>query len=68
MNSDKPDYSGMTGNERLYAAGLLPEWDAAVKSRNRERMMQLLGEVGLSEDEAALAADAVLANPKRYGF
>ncbi len=28
----RPDYSGMTVNERLFSAGLLEDWDAAKKS------------------------------------
>ncbi|MBZ5591658.1 MAG: hypothetical protein LAP39_05445 [Acidobacteriia bacterium] len=57
----------MTTNERLSVAGLLTEWDMAVKARNRERMIQLLAQVDLSE-QAASIADSVLANPKRYRF
>ena len=58
-----PDYSGMTTNERLFVAGLLTEWDAAVKARNRALMIELLSQVDLSEQAAAIA-DRVLANPK----
>jgi len=39
----------MTVNERLYAAGLLDGWDAAAKSRDRRRMVELLCEVDLLE-------------------
>jgi hypothetical protein len=35
-------YAGMTTNERLFDAGLLSKWDAAARSRNRERMIELL--------------------------
>jgi len=45
---DKPDYSGMTVNERLFAAGLLDAWDAAVNARNRNRMIEVLLEVDLA--------------------
>ena len=62
-----PDYSGMTTNERLHAAGLLAAWDMAVKLRNRKRMIELLAQVDLGE-QAASIADTVLADPKRYGF
>jgi hypothetical protein len=67
MPERNPDYTGMSTNERLSAAGLLTEWDQAVRLRNRERMMQLLSQVDLSE-QAASIADTVLANPKRYGL
>jgi hypothetical protein len=53
----------MTTNERLFVAGLLTEWDAAVKARNRALMIELLSQVDLSEQAAAIA-DRVLANPK----
>ena len=64
---DKPDYSGMTVNERLFAAGLLDAWDEAVRGRNRSRMIEVLLEVGLAHDAEPIS-DAVLANPKFYGF
>ena len=64
---DKADYSGMTVNERLYAAGLLDAWDAAAKSRDRNRMVELLNEVDLS-NQAEWISDKILANPKFYGF
>jgi hypothetical protein len=62
---DKPNYSGMTVNERLYEAGLLDAWDAAASSRNRDRLIELLGKVGLSE-QAEWISSTVLSNPKRY--
>ena len=65
--NEKPDYNAMTVNERLFTAGLLAAWDAAVRSRNRDRMIELLNEVELS-NQAASISDAVLANPKFYGF
>lgn len=63
----RPDFSAMTTNERLVVAGLLDKWDAAARSRNRERMINVLKRVE-SGDQAAAIADAVLSNPKRYGF
>lgn len=61
------DFAGMTTNERLYFAGLMPEWDAAAQSRNRERMVEILSRVGLGS-QANDIAGTVLADPKRYGF
>lgn len=61
------DFTGMTTNERLYFAGLMPEWDAAAHSRNRERMVEILCRVGLGT-QADDIAGTVLADPKRYGF
>ncbi len=63
----KPDYSGMTVNERLFSAGLIADWDVAAHSRNRKRMVELLTKVDL-EDEADQIVDTILSNPQRYGF
>lgn len=60
-------FAGMTINERLYFAGLTPEWDAAAHSRDRESMVGILCRVGLCS-QADDIARAVLADPKRYGF
>lgn len=58
---------GMTTNERLFFAGLMPEWDAAARSRNREKMVEILCRIGLGS-QADEITGAVLADPKRYGF
>ena len=63
----EPRYAGMTTNERLFEAGLLSEWNAATSSRDRERMIELLGKVDLG-DQAEWIADTVLSNPEKYGF
>ncbi len=60
-------YAGMTTNKRLFDAGLLSEWSAAARSRNRERMIELLGKVDLG-DPAESIANTVLSNPEKYGF
>jgi hypothetical protein len=59
--------AGMTTNERLFLAGLLPEWDEAAHSRNGERMVEILCKIGLG-GQANEIAGAVLADPQRYGF
>jgi hypothetical protein len=59
-------YSGMTVNERLFAAGLLNEFDAAIRDGNRSEMIELLGRVELG-DEAADIVDKIMAHPTRYG-
>jgi len=63
-----PDYGGMTVNERLFEAGLMSEFDSAVRARDREHIIAVLMRVALSKDDAAFTADTILANPKRYGF
>jgi hypothetical protein len=60
-------YDGMTVNERLFEAGLIPEWDAAARSRNRDKMVELLTKVDLGE-QAERILDTVLSNPEQYGF
>jgi hypothetical protein len=64
---DKPNFGGMTTNARLYAAGLLDAWDAAVHARDRDRMIEVLCQVDLAS-QAESISDLVLLNPGRYGF
>jgi hypothetical protein len=63
----KSQYGGMTVNERLSDAGLMPEWDTAASSRNTERMIELLGKVDLA-DQAESIVETILSNPRKYGF
>jgi hypothetical protein len=58
----------MTVNERLFTAGLLGEWDAAIDAGQRENAVAVLMQVDMSEDSAAATVDAVLADPSKYGF
>jgi anti-sigma28 factor (negative regulator of flagellin synthesis) len=58
------ELSGMTVNERLFARGLLSQWDAAVKEKNRNAMIQLVSEVELA-DQAASIADSALQREER---
>jgi hypothetical protein len=52
---------GMTVNERLFATGLLPAWDAAVLSKDRTTMIELLKRVELAS-QADIIADSALKN------
>jgi hypothetical protein len=63
---DEPSLAGMTVNERLFHVGILDQWDAAVRRRDRNGMIALLEQVELTEPH--LTVDAVLANPRAYGF
>lgn len=65
--SGESKYPGMTVNERLWEAGIMDAWDTAAISRDRDRMIELLGQVELAS-QAEKIVDSVLANPKRYGF
>lgn len=63
---DEQSLVGMTVNERLFHVGILDQWDAAVRRRDRKQMIVLLERVDIAEPH--LTVDAVLANPKMYGF
>ena len=63
----RADYGGMTVNERLVIAGLFEQWDIAVRTRNRQRMIEILGHVALA-NQAESITDTTLANPKKYGY
>jgi hypothetical protein len=56
----KARFGAMTVNERLFDAGLLREWDEAVRVRDRDQMILILSAVE-RENQAAQIADAVLA-------
>ncbi len=62
-----PDYKGMTVNERLYAAGLLEAFDAAVVRGDKDELIRLLVSTNLSHADACATAFATLADPVRYG-
>ena len=68
MSSHAPKYGGMTTNERLFVAGLLDQVDHAARLRDKERMIRILRQVEISETNAGTIVEAVLAEPKRYGF
>jgi hypothetical protein len=67
MSAPDPEFSGMTVNERLFAAGLLEAWDSAVRAGDRRAAVGVLGRVGL-EDQAERIVDTTLADPQKYGF
>ena len=56
----------MTVNERLLEAKMLDQWDAAARRRDREMMISILTNVEVPEPE--LTVDAILSNPKKFGF
>jgi len=60
--------AGMTVNERLNTLGLLSEFDAAARRRDRQAMLSMLRRAELSEFDAIDCADAIIADPTRYGF
>jgi hypothetical protein len=70
MRSDlsHPPLSGITVNERLFSLGLLDEFDSLVRGRKRDELVALLKRAELSDVDATSCADAVLADPKRFGY
>jgi hypothetical protein len=61
-------YGGMTINERLVVSGLIDEFDAAARRRDRDATMAILRKVALTEKGAAHTADAILTDPSYYGY
>jgi hypothetical protein len=65
---DSPDYSGMTVNERLFVAGLLDKFDEAARQRDRQQLVEILKLVQMTPAEAESSVDALLENPRKYGY
>ena len=63
----EPNYAAMSVNERLFASGLLDQFDAAVREGDTERMIECLQRVGIEQEHAAQLAQHVLGHPTRYG-
>ncbi len=49
----------------MFEAGLLDQWDSAVRDRDRDCMLRVLAEVDLA-DQAEAITDTVLRDPARY--
>ena len=58
----------MTVNERLFVAGLLQQFDTAIDSGDRQRAIELLVRVEMSDASSTATVDVVLANPAKYGY
>lgn len=48
-------FRGLTVNERLFAAGLLEEWDAAIRTSDRDRLIEILTKVYLADQATQIA-------------
>jgi hypothetical protein len=68
VDGERPDFAGMTVNERLLVGGLLRQFDSAIHSGDRDRAIQILVQVAMSENSAAATIDSVLADPSKYGY
>ncbi|RII25738.1 MAG: hypothetical protein CXR30_18320 [Geobacter sp.] len=62
------DLKGMTVNERLFSLGLTDQWDKSAKSRNRQKMIEVLLQCAFSQEQSEQTTDAVLKSPAKYGF
>lgn len=60
----KPDYSGMTVNERLFTNGTLDAFDEALRRADRAAAISLLLDVDV--DNAERTVDTALADPQKY--
>ena len=58
----------MTVNERLFALGLMEDFDSAVKSRNKEASICVLLEAKFTLEQAEETVSVMLKNPKKYGY
>ena len=67
MSDERPNYSAMTVNERLFVARRVGAFDAAINAGDREKAIEILGEVDMTADDAAWTVDTTLANPTKYG-
>jgi hypothetical protein len=63
-----PDLGGMTVNEGLAIAGLFEAFDKAVRRRDRAGTIEILQKVELTAEQAVQTADAIFADPGRYGY
>jgi hypothetical protein len=54
------ELSGMTINERLFACGLIDRWDAALRARRREELIEIFCAVALSREQAKWTVDKIL--------
>lgn len=57
MEESSKKYSAMTVNERLFEAGLLNDFDKAVKKRNISKLLEILTKVELTHEQAQRIID-----------
>jgi len=66
--SDESNIGGMTVNERLHHFGLLGEFDAAIRTRNKAAAIKVLRQARFSPEQAEYTVSQVLSAPERYGY
>ena len=60
-------YTGMTLNERIVLSGQLADWDRAIHSADRLKIIGILTSVDLG-NQVELLANQILSNPEFYGY
>lgn len=65
-DKDAKHFAGMTLNERLFDAALFDEFDAAVRARDRLRIIAVLEKVFVQDPQ--MTADAIIEDPEKYGY
>jgi len=61
-------YSGMTVNERLFHAGLINQFDAAIHAKNKKEAISILQQAELPIEAATETVAVILKNPGKYGY
>jgi hypothetical protein len=61
-------YARMTTNERLVAAGLFRQFAAAARDRDVDAMVEILQHVEIARADCQAIAEAIVADPQKYGF
>ena len=62
------EFAGMTVNERLFHAGLMEQFDAAIEAKKRDAAISILQETELPIEAATETVTAILNNPGMYGY
>ena len=68
MDSDKKEYSGMTLNEMLYEAGLMKDFDSAIRKKDKTALIRILKSVNIAEKSASKIIESIFSNPEKYGY
>jgi hypothetical protein len=62
------EFAGTTINERLWKAGLIEKFDAAILARQESTAIALLLRVELLDEQAKDTVAAIFSNPTKYGY
>jgi hypothetical protein len=65
---DEKFLGGMTVNERLFASGLLEEFDAAIRAKDKQAALAILERAQLTRAQAVETVEKILAHPAFYGY